>query len=63
MYEIILPGYCFRYDNKRLAYEVFEVLCTTYEHDARISLHKDGKEVQYALIDGNTSDYTVVKVA
>jgi len=63
MYEIILPGYCFRYDNKRLAYEVFEVLCTTYEHDARISLHKNGREIQYALIEKDKSDYKVVKVA
>lgn len=63
MFTITLPGLCLKYDSKAVAYEVFEVLCTTYEHDARISLQKNGKEVQYALIDGNTSDYTVVKVA
>ena len=63
MYEIIMPGLCLRYDNKAMAYEVFEVLCTVYEHDARISLRKDGKEIQYAAIEKNKADYKVVKVA
>ena len=63
MYEIILPGYCFRYDNRRLAYEVFEVLCSVYEHDAKISLRKNGKEIQYAVIEKDKADYKVVKVA
>lgn len=63
MYEIIMPGLCLRYDNKAMAYEVFEVLCTVYEHDAMISLRKDGKEIQYAAIEKNKADYKVVKVA
>lgn len=63
MYEIIMPGLCLRYDNKAVAYEVFEVLCTTYEHDARISMQKDGKEIQYAIIEKDKADYKVVKVA
>ena len=63
MYEIIMPGLCLRYDNKKIAYEVFEVLCTVYEHDARISLQKNGKEIQYAVIEKDKADYQVVKVA
>jgi len=63
MYDIILPGLCLRYDNKKIAYEVFEVLCTVYEHDAKIELHKNGKEVQYAIIEKDRADYKVVKVA
>ncbi len=63
MYEIIMPGLCLRYDNKTVAYEVFEVLCTVYEHDAKIELHKNGKEVQYAIIEKDRADYQVVKVA
>lgn len=63
MYYIILPGLCLRYDNKKIAYEVFEVLCTVYEHDAKIVLHKNGKEVQYAIIEKDRADYQVVKVA
>lgn len=63
MYEIIMPGLCLRYDSKAVAYEVFEVLCTTYEHDARISMQKDGKEIQYAVIEKDKADYKVVKVA
>ena len=63
MYTILLPGLCLRYDNKKVAHEVFEVLCTTYEHDARISLRKDGKEIQYAAIEKDKADYKVVKVA
>lgn len=63
MYTITLPGLCLRYDSKAVAYEVFEVLCTTYEHDARISLQKNGKEIQYAVVEKDKADYKVVKVA
>ena len=63
MYEIIMPGLCLRYDSETVAYEVFEVLCTVYEHDARISLRKNGKEIQYAAIEKDKADYKVVKVA
>ena len=63
MYTIIIPGLCLKYDNKAVAYEVFEVLCTTYEHDARISLQKNGREIQYAVIEKNKADYQIVKVA
>ena len=63
MYEIIMPGLCLRYDSKTMAYEVFEVLCTVYEHDARISLQKNGKEIQYAVVEKDKADYKVVKVA
>lgn len=63
MYEIIMPGLCLRYDSEAMAYEVFEVLCTVYEHDAKISLQKNGKEIQYAVIEKNSADFKVVKVA
>lgn len=63
MYTITLPGLCLKYDSKVVAYEVFEVLCTTYEHDARISLQKNGKEIQYAVVEKDKADYKVVKVA
>ena len=63
MFTITLPGLCLKYDNKTVAYEVFEVLCTTYEHDARISLQKNGREIQYAVIEKGRADYKVVKVA
>lgn len=63
MFTITLPGLCLKYDSKAVAYEVFEVLCTMYEHDARISLQKNGKEIQYAVIEKNKADYKVVKVA
>lgn len=63
MYTITLPGLCLKYDSKAVAYEVFEVLCTMYEHDARISLQKNGKEIQYAVIEKDKADYKVVKVA
>jgi hypothetical protein len=63
MYTITLPGLCLKYDSKAVAYEVFEVLCTVYEHDARISLQKNGKEVQYAVVEKDKADYKVVKVA
>lgn len=63
MYTILLPGLCFKYDNKKVAHEVFHVLCTTYEHNARIILQKNGKEVQYAVIEKDRADYQVVKTA
>lgn len=63
MYTITLPGLCLKYDSKAIAYEVFEVLCTVYGHDARISLQKNGKEIQYAVIEKDKADYKVVKVA
>lgn len=63
MYEIIMPGLCLKYGSKAVAYEVFEVLCTVYEHDARISLRKNGKEIQYAVVEKDKADYKVVKVA
>lgn len=63
MYTITLPGLYLKYDSKAVAYEVFEVLCTMYEHDARISLQKNGKEIQYAVIEKDKADYKVVKVA
>ena len=63
MFTITLPGLCLKYDSKAVAYEVFEVLCTTYEHDARISLQKNGKEIQYAVVEKSKADYKVVKVA
>lgn len=63
MFTITLPGLCLKYDSKAVAYEVFEVLCTTYEHDARISMQKNGKEIQYAVIEKDKADYKVIKVA
>lgn len=62
MYEITLPGYHFRYESRKVAVEVFEALCTTYEHDARISLSKDGKEIMYALIDKDLANFQIMKV-
>lgn len=63
MFTITLPGLCLKYDSKAVAYEVFEVLCTVYEHDARISLQRNGKEIQYAVIEKDKADYKVVKTA
>ena len=63
MFTITLPGLCLKYDSKAVAYEVFEVLCTVYEHDAKISLQRNGKEIQYAVIEKDKADYKVVKTA